>query len=254
MNAIAIIPARMNATRFPGKPLVPIAGIPMLGHCFHRSRLAGISDVYIATCDQVIAEYSETIGGEPIMTSASHDRATTRTAEALKIIEKKLGKKIDIIVMVQGDEPLIPPSAISETLKHFEDPNVKIVNIMSKISSEDTFRDNNNVKVVVDNNNDAMYFSREPIPSPWKGWQHLPRYMQTGIIAFRRESLLLFNKMDETELERCESIDMNRVLESGGKVRMVIVDYSTIGVDTPEELMQVEKMMVEDKDFKKYSL
>ena len=111
----------------------------------------------------------------------------------------------------------------------------------------------NDGDLVVDNN-DAMYFSREPIPSPWKGWQHLPRYMQTGIIAFRRESLLLFNKMDETELERCESIDMNRVLESGGKVRMVIVDYLTIGVDTPEELMQVEKMMVEDKDFRKYSL
>lgn len=244
MKAIGIIPARLAASRFPGKPLAHILGMPMVGHCYHRTRLApGLSGAFVATCDPEIADYVRSIGGEAVMTSASHTRATTRTAEAMERIEAATGERADIVVMVQGDEPLILPETIGETLRHFRDPSVEIVNIMSRLRSLEAFVDRNNVKVVIDQNSNALYFSREPIPSPWKGWEQLPRYMQTGIIAFRRDVLVRFNAMSETPLEQFESVDMNRVLETGGKIRMVLTEASTIGVDTPEELAEAETLL-----------
>jgi 3-deoxy-manno-octulosonate cytidylyltransferase (CMP-KDO synthetase) len=253
MKAIGIIPARMDASRFPGKPMASLLGMPMIGHCYHRTRLApGLSEVYVATCDQIIADYIGSIGGQVVMTSQLHDRASTRTAEALEIIEKDLSEAVDIVVMVQGDEPIIAPNVVGETLIHFNDEKVKIVNIMSEITSKDVFFDQNNVKVVVDCNNDALYFSREPIPSPWKGWEQLPRFMQTGIIAFRRETLVDFNSMSETALERYESVDMNRILESGGSIRMVSTSDFTIGVDTQEELSLAEEFLRNDKSIGRY--
>ncbi len=253
MKAIGIIPARMAASRFPGKPLAPLLGMPMIGHCYHRTELAlGGGAVFVATCDQSIVDYVESITGQAIMTSLSHNRATTRTAEALEIIERQMGQKIDVVVMVQGDEPLIPPEAINQTLSHFSDPTVRIVNIMSKIRTLDAFTDKNNVKVVFDDNFNALYFSREPIPSPWRGWEHLPRYMQTGIIAFRRDVLLEFNAKSETTLEIAESVDMNRILETGGKIRMVPIEQFTIGVDTQEELLEAENCLLTDSVVKMY--
>lgn len=253
MKAIGIIPARMAATRFPGKPLAQMLGMPMIGHCYHRTKLApGLIGTYVATCDQSIVEYIEEIGGRALMTSTTHNRASTRAAEALEIVERETGGRLDVVVMVQGDEPLISPEAIGETLRHFDDPSVEIVNIMSRLNTLDAFTDKNNVKVVVDQNSDALYFSREPIPSPWKGWEQLPRYMQTGIIAFRREALLRFNSMQETPLEQFESIDMNRVLETGGRIRMVAIDAFTIGVDTAEEMAEAEIRLRNDPDLPRY--
>lgn len=253
MNVIGIIPARMGSSRFPGKPLMKIHGMPMIGHCFYRTVIAlGIENTYVATCDIEIYKYITSIGGKVVMTSEAHDRASTRTAEALEEIEKQIKQKVDVVVMVQGDEPLIKPKSISETIPHFQDQSVSIVNVMSRLLSKEAFEDKNNVKVVVDNNNDALYFSREPIPSAWKGWRQIPRYMQTGIIAFRRNKLINFNLMKETELEQIESIDMNRVLEMGGKIRMILTDSLTIGVDVPEELIAVESKLINDKIMKKY--
>ena len=146
MNAIGIIPARLAASRYPGKPLVLIHGMPMVGHCYHRTRLApGLAGVYVATCDEAIADYVRSIGGLAIMTATSHTRATTRTAEAMQHIEAATGKQPDVVVMVQGDEPLILPETIAETLGHFGDPAVEIVNIMSRLRTYDQFVDKNNV-------------------------------------------------------------------------------------------------------------
>ena len=248
MNIIGIIPARMGSSRFPGKPMKKIHGMPMIGHCYHRTAMAlGVDATYVATCDIEIAEYINSIGGHAIMTSNTHTRATTRTAEALEKIEQETDEKVDIVVMVQGDEPLILPETIREVTPEFKDKSVNIVNIMSRLTTEESFKDVNNVKVVIANNNDALYYSREPIPSPWKGWEDIPRYMQTGIIAFRRDILIAFNAMKETQLEQIESIDMNRVLETGGKIRMVLTEATTIGVDVLEELNEVEKILVGDK-------
>jgi 3-deoxy-manno-octulosonate cytidylyltransferase (CMP-KDO synthetase) len=253
MKAIGIIPARLGATRYPNKPMAPIHGMPMVGHCYHRTRLAnGLAAAYVATCDEEIAQYVRSIGGSPVMTSITHTRATTRTAEAMVKIEAVTGEKYDIVVMVQGDEPLILPETIAETLDLFSDPSVEIVNIMSRLRNYEQFVDKNNVKVVVNQNSDALYFSREPIPSPWHGVEGVPMYMQTGIIAFRRDVLLRFNHMAETRLEQIESVDMNRVLETGGRIRMVLTESVTIGVDTPQELKDAEKLMKSDSAMSRY--
>lgn len=254
MKAIAILPARMGASRFPGKPLHLISGMPMVGHCYFRTRMAkGVDATYVATCDEVIADYVHKIGGISVMTSSSHNRATDRTAEAMLKIEEQTGEKVDVVIMVQGDEPLILPETISETLNHFKDPAVNIVNIMSRLRTREAFEDKNNVKVVVDQKKDAIYFSREPIPSSWKGVEHVPMYMQVGVIAFRRDELIRFNEMSETPLEQIESVDMNRILETGGKIRMVPTEALTIGVDTPEEADEVGRILMGDPVFAEYA-
>jgi 3-deoxy-manno-octulosonate cytidylyltransferase (CMP-KDO synthetase) len=247
MNVVGVIPARMDSSRFPGKALEKIHGMPMVGHCYYRTMMAlGAENTYVATCDAEIRDYIISIGGNAIMTSDTHTRATTRTAEAMEKIEKQIGGKIDVVIMVQGDEPLIQPEIIAEVIPYFNENTVNIVNIMSHLITKESFEDENNVKVVINCNNDALYFSREPIPSPWKGWNDIPRYMQTGIIAFRRETLIRFNSMKETQLEQIESVDMNRVLETGGKIKMVLTDAVTIGVDIPEELAAAEELLVDD--------
>lgn len=254
MKAIAILPARMGASRFPGKPLAKILGIPMIGHCYFRTRMSpGVAETYVATCDEEIAEYVRSIGGKAVMTSTRHNRATDRTAEALEKIEAESGERIDVVIMVQGDEPLILPETIAETLRHFADPAVEIVNIMSRLRSKEKFEDKNNVKVVVDQKMDALYFSREPIPSSWKNTPDLPMYMQVGVIAFRRDVLYRFNSMPETTLEKIESVDMNRVLETGGKIRMVPTESVNIGVDTEAELNEVAEMMKGDPILSQYA-
>ena len=131
MNIIAIIPARMASSRFPGKPMSLIHGVPMIGHCYFRTKIcSSISDAYVATCDKEIYDYIHSIGGKAIMTSDSHDRASDRTAEAMLKIESETGSKLDIVVMVQGDEPMIIPEMISEALSPFkDDSSVNVVNL-----------------------------------------------------------------------------------------------------------------------------
>jgi len=253
MKVIAILPARMGATRFPGKPLHPILGIPLIGHCYFRTAIAlGVDATYVATCDEEIADYVRSLGGMPIMTSTSHNRASDRTAEAMLRIEEFTGERVDIVVMVQGDEPLILPEDISRTLPHFDDPTVEIVNIMSRLRTREAFEDKNNVKVVVNQNGDALYFSREPIPSPWRGVDNIPMFMQTGVIAFRRDALIRFNSTPEMPLEKIESVDMNRVLETEGKIRMVLTEVMTIGVDTSEEADEVARILKDDIVFAQF--
>jgi 3-deoxy-manno-octulosonate cytidylyltransferase (CMP-KDO synthetase) len=245
VKVLGIVPARLAASRFPGKPLAPLRGMPMIGHCYHRTRLA-LGSAYVATCDDAIADYVRQIGGRAVLTADSHRRATTRTAEAVHHIEQDSGERAEIVVMVQGDEPLVRPEAIASVLPPFADPTVDVVNLMSPIWTYEEFADRNNVKVVVDRHGDALYFSREPIPSSWQGVAGLPMFMQTGVIAFRRAALVGFNAAEETPLERIEGVDMNRVLETGGRVRMVLGAARTVGVDTAEELAFAETLLASD--------
>ena len=254
MNIVSIIPARMNSSRFPGKPLKKIMGMPMIGHCYKRSLLCkDISETYVATCDIEIQNYIESIGGKTIMTSINHERATDRTAEAMITIENNTKKKIDIVVMIQGDEPMVTPEMISLSLQPLiNNNNIKVVNLYSDIKTVEEFNDPNEVKVVIDQNNNALYFSREPIPSRRKGTNIVPMYKQVCVIPFQRDYLLDFNKMKQTPLEIIESIDMLRVLENRAIVKMVYVKNLTYSVDTRQDLDNVEKLMKNDSLVKNY--
>lgn len=248
MRIVGIIPARMASSRFPGKPLAPILGMPMIGHVFHRSRMScKLEQVYVATCDREIGEYASSIGVPWILTSPSHERAVDRMAEALLLIEHQTGSRVDIVVMVQGDEPMVTPEMIDQALiPLIEDPSILVTNLMSSLQSRVEQEDINEVKVVVDQHGFALYFSREPIPSWKKGAKALPMYKQVCIMPFQRDFLLRFNALPPTPLEMAESVDMLRVLEHGGKVKMVETKCLTFSVDTEEDRQHVEALMQTD--------
>ncbi|MFH1780848.1 MAG: 3-deoxy-manno-octulosonate cytidylyltransferase [Candidatus Nealsonbacteria bacterium] len=249
-NIIAIIPARMGSSRFPGKPLAKILGMPMVGHVYFRSKMSKIlNEVYIATCDKEIEDYAKSIGAPCVMTKNTHERASDRTAEAMLKIEAEAGKKVDVVVMVQGDEPMVFPEMIDMAVKPMlDDSSIIAVNLMAPIKSVEEHNDPNCPKVVVDRNSFALYFSREPIPSRRKGAkeEEIPKLKQVCIMPFSREGLLKFNQLEPTPLEKIESIDMNRFLEHGYKVKMVWEDFDTYCVDTPQDKEKVEQVMRKD--------
>jgi 3-deoxy-manno-octulosonate cytidylyltransferase (CMP-KDO synthetase) len=244
MNILALIPARMGSSRFPGKPMAKLLEKPMIGHVYERvSQNALLSTTVVATCDQEIFNYIERIGGRAVMTSASHERASDRCAEALEVLEKLDGIKYDIVVMVQGDEPMTHPDMISEAvMPMLDDASLNVVNLLGKIESLTEFEDRNCIKVVCDLNNNALYFSREPIPTRSKT-NSISLAKQVCIIPFRRDFLIEYTKMSPTPLEIVESVDMMRVLEHGMNVRMVPTKYNSHAVDTPADLKKVERLM-----------
>lgn len=254
MNIVAIIPARMESSRFPGKPLAPICGMPMIGHVYLRTRMAqSLSAVYVATCNREIADYVESLGATAIMTSSAHEGCVDRCAEAMEIIEKTSGQRVDVMLLVQGDEPLIMPEMIDLSLAPLlEDPTITITNLMTPINTDEEFADPNEVKVVVDKAGFALYFSREPIPSKRKTGDHREMFKQTCVIPFRREQLLNFQSLPRSPLENIESVDMLRLLENGTRIKMVRSDYPTYSVDTLEDLHRVELMMSQDALYQRY--
>lgn len=248
MNIISIIPARMGSSRFPGKPMADILGMPMIGHVYKRVKMSKLlNEVYVATCDKEIYDYIESIGGKAVMTSDCHERCSDRCAEAMLIIEKQIEKKVDIMVMVQGDEPLTFPEMIDEAVQPMiNDKTIKITNLVADLKTLKEFEDPNEVKVVMDNNNNALYFSREPIPSRKKGVLEVPMKKQVCVIPFTRDFLLEYNMIEPTQLEIIESVDMMRILENGMKVKMIDTKYETKAVDTKEDLDRVVEMMKKD--------
>lgn len=256
MNIIGIIPARMASSRFPGKPMARICGIPMIEHVYFRSKMAKVLDeVYLATCDKEIEEYCHKAGMNVVMTKDTHQRASDRTAESMKKIEDITRRDLDIVVMIQGDEPMVYPGMIEEAVKPLmEDDSIQITNLMEPLRSIEEYDDSNTVKVVVDKDNFALYFSREPIPSRRKIKNQIPMYKQVSIDPFRRDFLITFNKLEPTPLEIIESIDMLRVLEHGFKVKMVPTQFKTQSVDTPQDLKRVEILMEKDDLISKYKV
>jgi len=254
MNIIGIIPARLSSSRLPNKPMADILGMPMIGHVFLRSKLSEmLNDVYVATCDQEIVDYIESIGGKAIMTSNTHERASDRSAEALLKIENVTGQKVDIIVMIQGDEPMVTSQMISAAIQPLlEEADLNITNLMTTIKTREEHEDPAEVKVVVDKNHNALYFSREPIPSRKKGIENVPMLKQVCIIPFRRNFLLEYNKMEQTSLEIIESVDMNRLLENGIRIKMVMCIEETYSVDTITDLNKVNDKMKNDPLLSKY--
>lgn len=254
MKIIGIIPARLASSRMPNKPLANILGMPMIGHVYFRSKMREVlNEVYVATCDQEIIDYVVSIGGKAIMTADTHERASDRTAEALLAIEKETGEKVDIVVMIQGDEPMITPDMISASIQPLlENSSLNITNLMANMKSLEEHEDPAEVKVVVDRNNNALYFSREPIPSRKKGVVDVPMLKQVCIIPFKRDFLLEYNSMEQTPLEIIESVDMNRLLENGIQIRMVMREEETYSVDTIADLERVREKMQDDPLLNEY--
>ena len=234
----------MGSSRFPGKPMVKILGKPMIGHVYDNVKKSKLlTDIAVATCDDEIYNYIESIGGRAVMTLDKHERASDRCAEALLIIEQEDNIKFDIVVMVQGDEPMIHPDMISEAVSPMlDDSKILITNLLGKIESKEEFEDQNCIKVVCDLNSNALYFSREPIPTRSK-INEIPMGKQICVIPFRRDFIIEYNELEPTPLEIAESIDMMRILEHGLNIRMVPTNYNTYAVDTLDDLKKVEKVM-----------
>jgi 3-deoxy-manno-octulosonate cytidylyltransferase (CMP-KDO synthetase) len=254
MRVVAVIPARMAATRFPGKPLADIHGLPMIAHCYLRAKLAqSIDEVVIATCDSEIADVAYQIGAPVVMTSADHLNAVDRTVETTEILQSTSRLPIDIVVLVQGDEPLLNPEVLNQMVSTMvQNPDVDVVNVMVPFSSRDDYLDHNNPKVVVDSTSNALYISREAIPSSWRDWNSSLSHMQTGLFAFRPAALEWFGATPRTPLEEVESIDMLRLLYHGRPLRMLSISEPTVGVDTPEDLNRAKESMLQDYLFSLY--
>jgi len=244
MKILALIPARMGSSRFPGKPMAPILGKPMIGHVYERvAKSSMLSMTAVATCDQEIFDYIESIGGTAVMTADTYERASDRCAEALLKLEKVNNTRYDIVVMVQGDEPMTHPDMIAEAVQPMlDDPAIQVTNLLGKIKDIAEFEDRNCIKVVCDLNGNAMYFSREAIPTRCKV-DNIPMGKQVCIIPFRRDYLIEYTKLAPTPLEIVESVDMMRILEHGMKVRMVPTLHDTQAVDTPADLEKVAGLM-----------
>jgi len=241
-RVVAVIPVRLGSSRFPGKPLAPLHGLPMLEHVYRRAQLCDqLDEVYVATCDEEIRIAARGFGAAVIMTSPTHERATDRVAEAAERFQA------DIIVMIQGDEPMITPEMIAASLAPLRsDRSIGCVNMVHRISSQREILDPNTIKVVADLNDNALYFSRSPIPKA-------EIFKQVCVIPFRRECLLEFARLTPTPLERSESIDMLRLLEHGRSVRLVETHVTTHAVDTPEDLHLVETLMNDDQLMRQYT-
>ncbi len=254
MKVLAIIPARMSSSRFPGKPLKKIFGKPMIYHVYNRAKLYfNNNDLFIATCDQQIFDYSKSIGAQIIMTSKKHQRASDRVYEAMKKIEKNRNKKYDLIVLLQGDEPLINPKILKMAISPFKtDKTINVLNLMKEIKKQSEINDVNEVKVVIDKKNNALFFSRLPIPYNHSK-KKMKYYKQVCVIPFRRDYLVKYSNLQQTKYEVIESIDMMRVIENEDKVKMVEIKDEVISVDTPKDLLKAEKLIKKDKYTKLYS-
>ena len=243
-KVVAVIPARMAASRFPGKPLAELFGLPMIEHVRRRVSLcSSIDDVIVATCDEAIEKVVHGFGGRVIMTSDKHVRCTDRVAEAIS------GVDADIVVNVQGDEPTVLPAQLDVLVDEFrKNELLKCANLAAPLTV-DELANKDIVKVVFDTDHYALYFSRQPIPTIVDRNAPCSMWAQLGIIAFTKDFLIEYNEMESTPLEKAEGVDMLRVLEKGHRLKMVPVDKLPISVDTTVDLSRAEKYLQEEDLF-----
>jgi 3-deoxy-manno-octulosonate cytidylyltransferase (CMP-KDO synthetase) len=235
-----IIPARYASTRFPGKPLALIGSKPMIQLVYEQAAKA-LDSVYVATDDERIIAAVENFGGRAIMTSSSHRSGTDRCAEAAGHVAKLTGTEQTVIINIQGDEPFILPEQLSLIASCFDDPSVEIATLISEIKKNEDIFNINETKVAVALSGDALYFSRSPIPfirgaekddwlSKFRFFKHL------GVYAYRKETLDRLTKLAAGPLETAESLEQNRWLENGYRIRTAVTEWEGIGIDVPEDL------------------
>tara|TARA_B100001173_G_C15896133_1_gene507798 strand:- start:80 stop:904 length:825 start_codon:yes stop_codon:yes gene_type:complete len=256
LRIFGIIPARMAASRFPGKPLKKICNIPMIEHVFLRARMFGFWDkLVIATCDQEIKKFSESKNFPVILTSKKHKRCLDRVQEAVTKLSKNLNiKDNDLVICVQGDEPMLNYKMIDNCVKPFYKNNkIKCTVLAMDIISKDQYLDPNIVKIVHDLNDEVLYTSRSPVPYSKKFSNSIMAKRIYGIFAFKWKYLKEFTKTKESFLERIESCDSNRICDNGRGQYIARQRYiDSFSVDCYSDLKKVEKFMKKDKFFSKY--
>ncbi len=237
MKAVVVIPARFGSTRFPGKPLAPILGKPMIVWVLERaSQIRGVDRVMVATDDARVAEVVRSAGGEAAMTPLGCPTGSDRVYEAVR------GMACDIVVNLQGDEPVLDPGAVSSLVALMrENPAIPMATLASPLFSEQEYRDPNIVKVILDSGNRCMYFSRSPIPH-LRGLKldEAPVYRHAGVYGFRKNILAQFTQWPQGRLEKAESLEQLRALERGVEIRAVIAGWPKVAVDTPEDIPRAE--------------
>ncbi|MGV3658664.1 MAG: 3-deoxy-manno-octulosonate cytidylyltransferase [Prosthecobacter sp.] len=237
-RTLVAIPARWGSTRFPGKPLHLIAGKPLVQHVWERCQeCRQIDDVIIATDDERIAEAAASFGAKAVLTSPDHPSGTDRIAESAKSFPDHR-----VIINVQGDEPLISPALIDELARTMrDDPGVKMITAAAPIHDQAQISDPNVVKVIFDTHGDALYFSRSPLPFVRNPASWPRSYRHLGIYGFQRSFLFQFVSWPPSRLEQTESLEQLRALENGARIRVVLTDELSPGVDTPEQAAAIEQ-------------
>lgn len=236
MKIIGVIPARYQSSRFPGKPLADIMGRPMIWWVYQQCmKVPELSEVYVATDDERIFSTCEQLGIRVLMTSSEHRSGTDRIGEVAAKVQG------DLFVNIQGDEPLIEPQMIRDLIGIFADDSVYYGSLRKHITDEAEIQAPSTVKVVVDKNEDALYFSRSVIPSNVKDGKPVRIYRHAGIYAYKRDFLNTFIQLPPSELETVEGLEQLRALENGYKLRVHETQFDSIGVDLPEHIAMVEQ-------------
>jgi 3-deoxy-manno-octulosonate cytidylyltransferase (CMP-KDO synthetase) len=235
-----IIPARFASTRFPGKPLAMIGDKTMIQRVWEQSRKS-LDQVYVATDDERIFNAVTEFGGVAIMTSGTHKSGTDRCAEAAEIIVSETDEKIDIVINIQGDEPFIRPEQINSLKSCFSDKDVQIATLVRNVKMGEDIFNPNHPKVILDSEKNAIYFSRSVIPyvrgSEPSDWVNKFSYLKhIGLYAYRIETLKKLTRLKESLLEQAESLEQNRWLENGFRIRTSVTEWESIGIDTPEDI------------------
>lgn len=250
MKVLAVIPARYASTRFPGKPLAELGGESIISRVYHRvCRTEGIEDVLIATDDESICDHAETFAeeGAVMITSDQHRSGTDRCGEAVQRLDRQ-GYRYDVILNVQGDEPFVEPEQLQTLIDCFDNPNIQIATLATRISKIDELLSPDNVKVARADDGHALYFSRQPIPyrrgTDIKHWLDEGVYLKhVGIYAFRADILPELCRLAVSPLEECEKLEQLRWLEAGYTIHVAMTDHANIGIDTPDDLAAAEKYL-----------
>lgn len=242
MKTIVIIPSRYGSSRFPGKPLAIINGKPMIQHVYENAKKA-VSDVWVATDDTRIADAVKKFGGNFVMTSTECASGTDRLAQAISSIPQ--GESYDVVINVQGDEPFIKPEQILDLVSIFEkNPKTEIATLVKHLTETDDLFNQNKPKVVIDKDNNALFFSRSPIPF-FRGldkdlWtKNHTYYKHIGIYAYKRDVLLAVTKLPRSPLEIAESLEQLRWIENGYSIATAVTEFENLCVDTPEDLEKI---------------
>ena len=230
MKKIALIPARVESKRFHGKLLKKLSGVPIIVRTYQSAIRANLfDDVFVVTHNNQIIDLIKSINGKCLKSSPNHESGTDRIAEVA------IDLKYDIIVNLQGDEPFIDRLSIEELLNGFNDKKVQMASLMRDFKDKNELNDSNNVKVIVDEDNYSINFSRFPMNSYSDNYKHI------GVYAFRKETLIEFSKMEKTLMEKKEKIECLRYIENGKKIKMFKTDFSGVSIDTPEDLIKAEE-------------